>query len=211
MKWQILGMNVPVSQVSHKAVNVENGPLRSSSQIAGELECNRRFHSLPHANSSLTTGVVQRRKDFRRDPLKPQSLNLGDTSTDSAVPQAAATGPLLRSASPCKGLSEANSVVVRVSASPEMISLPLSLGVVQNHPSIFCGSPGNVMEGVLPERNHAVKFVAVYDDGTDSHACHPTTNDSCYYQAFSQAWLLHRPILPLHSLRLKVVERLNVQ
>ena len=26
------------------------------------------------------------------------------------------------------------------------------------------------MEGVLPERNHAVKFVAVYDDGTDSHA-----------------------------------------
>jgi hypothetical protein len=26
------------------------------------------------------------------------------------------------------------------------------------------------MEGVLPERNHAVRFVAVYDDGTDSHA-----------------------------------------
>jgi hypothetical protein len=29
------------------------------------------------------------------------------------------------------------------------------------------------MEGVLPEPNHAVEFVAVYDDGTDSHACHP--------------------------------------
>jgi hypothetical protein len=29
------------------------------------------------------------------------------------------------------------------------------------------------MEGVLPEDNHAVKFVAVYDDGTDSHACPP--------------------------------------
>jgi hypothetical protein len=26
------------------------------------------------------------------------------------------------------------------------------------------------MEGVLPECNHAVKFVAVYDDGADSHA-----------------------------------------
>jgi hypothetical protein len=29
------------------------------------------------------------------------------------------------------------------------------------------------MEGVLPERNHAVKFVAVYDNGTDSHAVPP--------------------------------------
>ncbi len=26
------------------------------------------------------------------------------------------------------------------------------------------------MESALPERNHAVKFVAVNDDGTDSHA-----------------------------------------
>jgi hypothetical protein len=26
------------------------------------------------------------------------------------------------------------------------------------------------MEGVLPERNHTIKFVAVYDNGTDSHA-----------------------------------------
>jgi hypothetical protein len=29
------------------------------------------------------------------------------------------------------------------------------------------------MGGVLPERNHAVKFVAVNDDGTDSHARKP--------------------------------------
>jgi hypothetical protein len=42
---------------------------------------------------------------------------------DSAVPQAAAIGSPLRSASPCKGLSEANSVVVRLSLSPETIGL----------------------------------------------------------------------------------------
>jgi hypothetical protein len=40
----------------------------------------------------------------------------------SAVPQAAAIDSLLRSASPCKGLSGANSVVVLVSLSPETIS-----------------------------------------------------------------------------------------
>jgi hypothetical protein len=73
--------------------------------------------------SHWATGVVQRRKDSRRDPLKRQSLNLGDASMDSAVPQAAAIGSPLRSASPCKGLSEANSVVVRLSLSPETIGL----------------------------------------------------------------------------------------
>jgi hypothetical protein len=41
---------------------------------------------------------------------------------DNAVPQAAAIGPLLRPAAPCKDLSEADSVVVRVFASPETIS-----------------------------------------------------------------------------------------
>jgi hypothetical protein len=69
------------------------------------------------------TGAVQRRKDSRRDPLEQQNLNLGDTSMDSAVPQAAAIGSLRRPACPCKGLSEADSVVVRVSVSPETISL----------------------------------------------------------------------------------------
>jgi len=42
---------------------------------------------------------------------------------DSAAPQAAAIGSVLRLGSLCKGLSEANSVVVRVSLSPETISL----------------------------------------------------------------------------------------
>ena len=41
---------------------------------------------------------------------------------DSAAPQVAAIGLLLRSAYRCKGLSEASSVVARVSASPETIS-----------------------------------------------------------------------------------------
>jgi hypothetical protein len=101
---------------------------------------------------------------------------------DNAVPQAAVIGSLLRPGSPCKGLSEADSVVLRVFASPETISsapFPLSLRVAQNDPSIFCGLSGNVTEGVLPERNHPVKFVAVYDDGTDSHAVTQQANDSC--------------------------------
>jgi hypothetical protein len=130
---------------------------------------------------------------------------------DSAAPQVAAIGALLCLGSPCKGLSEANSVVVRVFLSPETISLaPFPLGRAKPpiHPLRVVWERNR---GRFARTNHAVKFVAVYDDGTDSHACHPTTNDSCYYQAFSQAWLLHRPILPLHSLRLKVVERLNVQ
>jgi hypothetical protein len=80
-------------------------------------------NSLLRANTHWATGVVQRRKDSRRDPLKRQSLNLGDTSMDSAVPQAAAVGSPLRSASPRKGLTEANSVVVRLSLSPETIGL----------------------------------------------------------------------------------------
>jgi len=39
------------------------------------------------------------------------------------------------------------------------------------------------MEGVLPERNHAVKFVAVYDNRTDSHAAQ---HDSFFYQAVNR-------------------------
>ena len=69
------------------------------------------------------TGAVQHRKDFRRDPLKRQSRSLADTAMDSAAPRAVATGSLLRLGSPCKGLSEANPVVVRVFLSPERISL----------------------------------------------------------------------------------------
>jgi len=41
MKWQILGMNVSSRKYRTGLSTVENGPLRSSSQIAGELECNR--------------------------------------------------------------------------------------------------------------------------------------------------------------------------
>ena len=59
--------------------------------------------------------------------------------------------------------------MARVSASPEMIS-SLSLGIAQNDPSVFSGSSGNVTKGVLPESNHPVKFVAMYDDRTNSHA-----------------------------------------
>jgi hypothetical protein len=41
---------------------------------------------------------------------------------DSAAPQAASIGSLRRLAYPCKGLDEANYVVLRVSLSPETIS-----------------------------------------------------------------------------------------
>ena len=40
---------------------------------------------------------------------------------------------------------------------------PFSFRVTQDHPSVFCGPSGNVVERVLPEGHHAVKFVAVYD------------------------------------------------
>jgi hypothetical protein len=70
-------------------------------------------------------GSAQRRKDSRRGPLEQQSLNRGDTSMGSAVPQIAAIGLLLRLASRCKGLSESNSVVARASAWPETINSAL--------------------------------------------------------------------------------------
>ena len=41
------------------------------------------------------------------------------------------------------------------------------------------------MERVLPEGHHAVKFVAVYDNGTNSHSF-ALMNDSCC----NQEWLL---------------------
>jgi hypothetical protein len=79
---------------------------------------------------------------------------------DSAAPQAASIGSLLRPAYPCKGLDEANYVVLRVSLSPETISsAPFPQGRAK------------------PPIHHAVKFVAVYDDRTNPHAV--LNNDSC--------------------------------
>ena len=65
----------------------------------------------------LSFRFVQHRRDSRRDPLRPRSRNLGDISMDSAAPQAASIGSLLRPAYPYKGRDEANYVVMRVSLS----------------------------------------------------------------------------------------------
>jgi hypothetical protein len=59
--------------------------------------------------------VVPRRKDCRRGPPKRRNQNGGDTSTDSAAPQAVAVGSLLPPAPWGKGPSASNSAVVGVS------------------------------------------------------------------------------------------------
>ena len=64
----------------------------ASGQLFRDVGSGRYTH-YRRANSSVT-GAVQRRKDSRPDPPKRQSLNAGDTSTDSALPQAAAIGVL---------------------------------------------------------------------------------------------------------------------
>jgi hypothetical protein len=38
---------------------------------------------------------------------------------------------------------------------------------------------------VLPEGHHAVKFMAVYDNGTNSHSVRALMNDSCCKQTIS--------------------------
>jgi hypothetical protein len=104
-----------------------SGPTRNPASIADPSSWKnfpgRRFHSLPpREQAQRARGAVRCRKDSRRDPLRRQSLNPGDTSMDNAVPQAAAIDSLLRSASPCKGLSGSNSAVVVVFLLPGKIS-----------------------------------------------------------------------------------------
>ena len=98
---------------------------------------------------------------------------------DSASPQAVAVGSLLPPALSCKGLSASNSAVVGVSSVVGRTGSALFLPVAEDHPSAFCGPSGNVVERVLPEGHHAVKFVAVYDNGTNSHAVRSDECDSC--------------------------------
>lgn len=58
----------------------------------------------------------------------------------------------------------------RASAWPETINSALFHRDRAKRPIHLLRVAGDVTKGVLPERNHSVKFVAMDDDGTDSHA-----------------------------------------
>jgi hypothetical protein len=95
----------------------KNGLLVNESPFRGYIAApSLSASSLTQANKLCrTNAVVPRRKDCRRGPPKRRNQNRGDTSMDSAAPQAVAVGSLLPPVPSCKGLSASNSAVVGVS------------------------------------------------------------------------------------------------